>query len=176
MHVDSAAPPARKSLRGLKLADEGLPVDMSFQGFHVLAVDDDDASLRLMVKVLGDLGVARVVTARSGSEAFALLQSTGRPFDCILCDLKMPSGNGLQLLKAIRCGEAKGTRPDACFVFLTALNDAPTIRTAGQLDANGYLVKPLTVERLRMALARGKARAFAIDFGRYSVVPVPQTA
>jgi two-component system chemotaxis response regulator CheY len=151
-------------------------VDVSFQGFHVLAVDDDDASLRLMIKVLGDLGVSRVVPARSGSEALTILLSTARPFDCILCDLKMPNGNGLQLLKAIRCGEVKGTRPDACFIFLTALNDAPTVRTAGQLDTNGYLVKPLTIERLKMAIAKGKTKAFAIDFGRYSVIPVPQTA
>ncbi len=157
-------------------AESALMTALSLQGFHVLAVDDEEASLLVMIQMLGDLGIAKAVGARNGSEALTALLGAARPFDCILCDQRMPSGNGLQLLKAIRCGEVRTARPDTCFIFLTAVSDSTLIQKAAQLDANGYLTKPVTAERLRSSLVRGKTKSFAVDVTRYAQIAVPLSA
>jgi len=147
---------------------------LSFQSFQVLAVDDDDLSLGLVVKLCTDLGVAKTVVARTGSEALSALLATSRPFDFILCDLKMPNGNGFQLLKMLRCGQIRSARPDTCFIFMTGICDTPSVQAAAQLDANGYLVKPVTIEKLRAAFTRAKGKTFQVNFAKYAETAVPE--
>jgi len=149
---------------------------LSLQSSRILVVDDDEPSIRLVTKMLTSLGASAVATACSGIEALAALQTALRPFDCVLCDIWMPNGNGLQLLKAIRCGEIKTARPDTCFIFITALSGSTPVRSATQLDASGYLVKPITLESLHTAITRGKTKSFPLDFVRYKQTPVPEGA
>ena len=52
---------------------------------------------------------------------------TAQPLDMILAEVRIPDGNGLQLLQAIRCGQAKCMRPNSTFVLTTA---APAIQKA----------------------------------------------
>ena len=143
---------------------------------HFLVVDDDDTFLTVLSATLRTLGASRITTARTGSDALTKMISSQRPIDCILCDLKMPSGNGLQLLKAIRTGRVKAMRPDACFIFITAAADSEFIRTAAQLDVNGYVVKPVTREKMLPVIVRGRAKAIAIDIKHYETIAVPDNA
>ncbi len=145
--------------------------DLSF-----LVVDDDNLFLGTIAGILQGMGATKVLTANSGSSALATLMSLQQPIDCVLCDLKMPSGNGLQLLQAIRCGMAKSIRADSCFIFITAAADAELIKAAGQLDANGYIVKPVTREKLEGAIMRGRARGFALNVNQYRQVAIPECA
>lgn len=140
---------------------------------NFLIVDDDDIFLSVLSAVLRSLGANKITTARTGSDALTKLASSKRPTDCVLCDLKMPSGNGLQLLKAIRTGKVKAVRPDSCFIFITAAADSEFIKTAAQLDVNGYVVKPVTREKLLPVIVRGRAKAFAVDMKFYETIVVP---
>lgn len=45
---------------------------------------------------------------------------------------------------------------------------------AQQLDMSGYVVKPLTVEKLVDAIAKGRARAFPLDINKYKAIVVPE--
>lgn len=149
-------------------------VAMNIAELSYLVVDDDNVFLATIIAMLESLGATKIFAATSGSSALQTL--THQPVDCVLCDLKMPAGNGLQLLQAIRLGMARSIRADSCFIFITAAADAELIKAAGQLDANGYVVKPLTREKLTNAILRGRARGFALNAQQYRSVFIPEVA
>ena len=68
---------------------------------RILLVEDDDPVRAYVAGQLADLGY-RVVEARNGVEALALLQA-GERFDLLFTDVVMPGGvNGPQLAEAAR--------------------------------------------------------------------------
>jgi CheY-like chemotaxis protein len=69
------------------------------QGVHVLAVDDDPDSLRLLAEILEAAG-ARVTTATSGAAALDKVRHA-KP-DVILADLGMPLMDGFELIQRLR--------------------------------------------------------------------------
>jgi len=147
--------------------------DADLKNLHILIVDDDTTMLDLLEALLRSIGVAQITRAQSGQEAFGKLIKGDKVVDCLLCDYTMSNGNGLQLLQAIRMGQIKFVRPDACFVLLTASADASTVAVAAELDVNGYLVKPATPEKLRTAIAKARARAVKINFQKYAKIVIP---
>src|SRR5438045_1655021 len=112
--------------------------DTPFSELHCLIADDEPLILLELEEMLRSMGVGRVTRASSGTAALAKMATAGRPVDCVLCDLKMPDGNGLQVLKAIRTGQIRYSRLDACFIMITGVADQEAIKTAIDLDANGY--------------------------------------
>ena len=68
---------------------------------RILIIDDDPHFLRVLQRILS--GEKFVVTATSNPcEAIGLLRSGN--FNLIICDLRMPDCDGLNLLQAIRSG------------------------------------------------------------------------
>ena len=151
----------------------GLSAVVDFKNLNVLIVDDDAVMLDLIEALLKSIGVGFVTRATSGAEAFNILAKAEKVIDCTLCDFTMANGNGLQLLQAIRMGQVKNVRPDACFVLLTASGDAATVAAAAELDVSGYLVKPATPEKLQSAISKARLRAIKINFHKYSQVVLP---
>jgi CheY-like chemotaxis protein len=148
-------------------------VEERIEHLHVLLVDDDTAFLDLVEALLRSIGITQISRSGSGRDAFAKLHLSDKVVDCILCDYSMAEGNGLQLLQAIRTGKIRFFRPDACFILLTASGDHDIVGVAARLDVNGYLVKPVTPDKLRAAITKARSRYFRIDFARYGQVVVP---
>lgn len=149
--------------------------DIGFKDLHCLIVDDDPTFLHILEGMLRSLGVSKVSRGQSGSNALTILTTAQRAIDVILSDLKMPSGNGLQLLKAIRTGQVPSLRLDACFILVSATASPEPIRTAAALDVSGFLIKPLSQEKLRATILKARNRHFAADPARYSQVSVPES-
>jgi DNA-binding NtrC family response regulator len=106
----------------------------------ILAVDDEQNLLELLITVLGKRGF-KVKTAVNGIEALRLLDQES--FQLALLDLKMGPVNGVQLLK-----EIKDRRPIVKVIMMTAY---PTNETRTQASANGasaYLTKPVDIQKL----------------------------
>ena len=116
----------------------------------LLVVDDKRNMTRLMAKVMQ--ADATVHTANSGEAALALLEK--QPIDVVLCDLKMPDMNGLEVLRACR-----RLRPNAEFVLMTAYATVGTAVEALKLGAYDYLMKPFEPEAARAVLLGAMARA-----------------
>ena len=90
--------------------------------FTVLVVDDKKNMLSLMKKVLR--GDARVLTAERGLDALKILEA--EPVDVVLCDLRMPDMDGVEVLKL-----CKRVRPQAEFILMTAYASVGTaVRSA----------------------------------------------
>ena len=106
----------------------------------ILAVDDEQNLLELLLTVLGKRGF-QVKTALNGVEALKLLDQES--FQLALLDLRMGPLNGVQLLK-----EIKDRRPVIKVIMMTAY---PTHETRTQASANGasaYLTKPVDIQKL----------------------------
>ncbi|TAL04386.1 MAG: response regulator [Rhodospirillaceae bacterium] len=146
---------------------------VDFNNLHILLVDDDQVVLDLVEAMLRKLGVERVTRARSGSEAFSKITKLDRVVDCVLCDYSMSPGNGLQLLQAVRLGKIKYLRPDLCFILVTGSGDADIVGVAAELDVSGYLVKPVTPEKLRVSIAKARSRYFPVNIEKYANVNIP---
>lgn len=121
---------------------------------RILVVDDEEFMRSLVKRVLMQMGVAHILSAEDGSSAVRTMAAETLPVDCILCDFNMEPVNGLQLLKAIRSGKAKGIPRDQKFIMLTGHADKDIISIALKLGVNGYVVKPVPADKLSLALDR----------------------
>lgn len=152
-----------------------MPRYETWKDFNVLVVDDDAVYQTLVVGMLEMIGFSKIARADSGRSALTAIKASTQRFDVIICDCKMATGNGLQLLQYVRTGETRSNlRADCCFILLTSLGQTEVVRMAQQLDVSGYVVKPLTVEKLVDAIAKGRARAFPLDINKYKAIVVPE--
>jgi DNA-binding response OmpR family regulator len=106
----------------------------------ILAVDDEQNLLELLITVLGKRGF-NVKTALNGVEALRLLDQES--FQLALLDLKMGPVNGVQLLK-----EIKDRRPIIKVIMMTAYPTNETRIQASENGASAYLTKPVDLQKL----------------------------
>ncbi len=107
----------------------------------VLIVDDEADIRELLVLTLSRMGVD-ADSASSVEEATAALKS--RPYDLCLTDMRLPDGDGLQVLKHI--AENYGNTPVAVITAFGSTQNAVDALKAGAFD---YLPKPIKLEQLR---------------------------
>ena len=109
--------------------------DALLDGLKVLAADDDPVIIALLTRMLPKLGVASVVGAGSASRAVEEINVAASGFDCIITDIYMEGGTGLQLLHAIRRpGRSVYARPDMCVVLMSGKADPTLGAIARELD------------------------------------------
>jgi signal transduction histidine kinase/response regulator of citrate/malate metabolism len=144
-----------KVKRAAELAVAAVPLEpapLPAAGLRVLAVDDYEVNLEVLVGQFEILGVT-LDTAVNGIEA--LNQWRERPYALVLTDIHMPDMDGFELNRQIRAEEGGRTdRKRTPIVALTAnalKGEAERCLTAGMDD---YLTKPLTLDRLREAVSR----------------------
>jgi response regulator of citrate/malate metabolism len=125
---------------------------------RVLVVDDDyHVAQAHAISVRRVPGFEVVGEAHSGTEA-ATLVATATP-DLLLLDMYLPDFSGLDLVRRI---SASGARvPD--FLLVTAARDIDSVRTAMQLGAFYYLVKPFSFAALREQLESYRAWVERLD-------------
>ena len=111
-----------------------------------LLVVDDEESLAEFLRLLFEKEGYDVLTANSVGEARTQLE--GRTFDLVLCDILMPDGNGLELLK-----EIKSESPHTAVIMMTAYASNKSAIEAMKLGAYNYISKPFNVEELKVVAA-----------------------
>lgn len=112
----------------------------------VLVVDDEqDISHSLAETLRRDLD-AEVTVAGSGDDAWRLVQS-GRRFDVVIADLRMPGVDGGTLLTRIGAWDDR-----ICRVLMSAFLEGPTVATL--VGAHLFVPKPFAVQPLLNRLQR----------------------
>jgi len=124
---------------------------MNFSKYSFLIVDDVRLCRLNVMGILKNLGCQTIHYATTGVEALSILGDEKRPVDCVIVDFKMPDMNGLQLLKAIRCGE-KNIQRDLPVAMLTGCGDEGLVGLALQLDVNAFILKPATKNNITARL------------------------
>lgn len=118
----------------------------------VLIVDDNAMNLQTIELILKKLG-HRTVCACNGQEAVA--QWRKESVDLILMDIQMPVMGGVEALKTIRAEEVQYARYTPA-IALTADALKGTEDQLLQKGFDGYLTKPLKIEKIVAAINRLK--------------------
>ncbi len=117
-----------------------------------LVVDDEEYNRIALADLLELLGFG-VQTAADGPQALALAENNA--FDAIFLDCAMPGLSGLDVARAVR---ALPNRSAQALVFaVTAFNTPDKRAQCIAAGMDGFLGKPITMERLRQALAATSA-------------------
>ncbi len=111
-----------------------------------LLVADDDPSFRALLRDILEGDGHSVVEARDGEEALRFARREA--FALVLTDRRMPTRDGLSLLKALRA-ELAAPPP---VVVLTGFGTIPEAVEAVRLGAADYLTKPLESPRALLAV------------------------
>ncbi|HZI66445.1 MAG TPA: sigma-54 dependent transcriptional regulator [Thermoanaerobaculia bacterium] len=115
-------------------------------GQRILIIDDE-ASIRDMLAFFFHKRGFEVLTASNFTEGQAsTLRSTP---DLVLCDIKMPDGNGLDLLRKVKAESPK--TPVIMITAHTSTADAIEAMKAGAVD---YIAKPFNIEELGLIVDR----------------------
>jgi DNA-binding NtrC family response regulator len=117
------------------------------QGQTILVVDDDPVQRRLMEAALTRIGYEPMMAA-SGAEGLAALSGSEGKIAAVLLDLFMPDMGGLDVLGRMRDGGI-----DTPAIVLTSNGGMETVISAMRAGAFDFLVKPVSPERLKAALA-----------------------
>ena len=117
---------------------------------RILVVDDEPNLQELLRIVLEGEGYS-VRQAFTYRDATALLAH--QDFDLVVCDIVLPDGNGLDLLRT-----HLASKPEARFAMITAHSTPVHMLTALREGAVEYLSKPFDVEELKLVVAKQMLR------------------
>jgi DNA-binding response OmpR family regulator len=102
---------------------------------------DDEESLRTLVQSHLSLEGFDVETAANGHQAMAVLQK--QEFDLVLLDLRMPDGDGFEVLRFLN-----GRGSQVPVIVLTGVDDVSIASECVKLGAADYLTKPYNFHEL----------------------------
>jgi two-component system response regulator PilR (NtrC family) len=116
-----------------------------------LLIVDDEASLRDFLTIVFEEEGCRVETAATLADAHAALQK--REPDLVLCDLMLPDGSGLDLLRDI-----KAQNPSIAVVMITAHTSTKSAVEALKAGAHDYIAKPFDIDELKIIVSKAVER------------------
>ncbi len=114
------------------------------QNLKILVVDDYNTMVRIVRKLLKQIGYENVDEASNGEMAFGMIQTN--QYGLIISDWNMEPMTGFELLQRVRAAEATAKTP---FILVTAESRPDNIIAARKSGANEYLVKPFTAPVLK---------------------------
>lgn len=109
---------------------------------HILIVEDEANIRRVLKKILIDVDTSFHITeAADGVEAISLIDT--KTFDLILCDIKMPKRDGIEVLE-----HAQKTTSNTAVVMISGHGDLETAVKAMRMGAYDYISKPPDLNHL----------------------------
>jgi len=127
---------------------------------EILLVEDNPRDAELTIRALKKKNLANNLHhVEDGVEALDYLfgrgKYTGRDINdtpkVVLLDLKLPRINGLEVLRAIKADERTQAIP---VVVVTSSVEDPDVKTAYQLGANSYVLKPVQFDAFMEAMVK----------------------
>jgi len=126
-----------------------------------LLVVDDEPSMLDMLSLLWRGEGYEVSTARSAAEARERLAEHAA--DLVLCDILMPDGNGLELLREIKAAD-----PRVAVIMMTAYTSTKSALEAMKLGAYDYISKPFAdLEELKLLVSKALEQSQLVDENLY---------
>jgi DNA-binding NarL/FixJ family response regulator len=145
---------------------------------RVLLVDDQSLVRTLVAQSLKAMGFRTELITQASDGAAALRLLEVREVDLVICDIEMRPMNGLDLLKALRCGQTLNA-PNLPFLFLSAYSDRGNVEEAVKLQADDFIVKPpkpSDVERaIQQVMSRPRPPVYALSY-HIAELPIGEVA
>jgi DNA-binding NtrC family response regulator len=109
---------------------------------RILIIEDEAAIRRVLVKILSEENTSYTVEeAEDGAAGYEKIKNTD--YDLVLCDIKMPKMDGVELLEAV-----KKIKPEIPIVMISGHGDMETAINTMRLGAFDYISKPPDLNRL----------------------------
>lgn len=127
---------------------------------EILLVEDNPRDAELTIRALKRKNLANnLYHVEDGVEALDFLFGRGKysdrdmnePPKVVLLDLKLPRINGLEVLRTLKADERTRTIP---VVIITSSAEDPDVKTAYQLGANSYVIKPVQFDSFVEAMVK----------------------
>lgn len=110
----------------------------------ILIVDDEKAIRKSIGEILSFEGFA-IDEAADGAEAIKKIKENN--YDCILCDIKMPKMDGIEVLMV-----AREEKPDTPFIVISGHGNIETAVDAVKKGAFDYISKPPDLNRMLITI------------------------
>ncbi|MBN1870193.1 MAG: response regulator [Candidatus Omnitrophica bacterium] len=117
------------------------------QNLKILVADDEPEILKIMTKKIAERGYA-VISAADGEEAWQKIRNESP--DIIVLDLNMPKKNGFEVLQELR--EHPPEEKWQPVIIVSARGEMDDVKKGLSLEAEHYLVKPCSVDRILIAI------------------------
>jgi two-component system nitrogen regulation response regulator NtrX len=111
---------------------------------NILVIDDEKAIRKALNEILTFEGFV-VDEAADGAEGAKKIKENN--YDCILCDIKMPKMDGMEVLAV-----AREERPDIPFIVISGHGNIETAVEAVKKGAYDYISKPPDLNRLLITI------------------------
>ena len=130
-----------------------------FDPIDILIVEDNPHDAELTIRALKKQNLANnIFLVEDGAEALDFIFCRGpyekrkfsNPPKVIFLDLKLPKVNGLEVLKEIKANPNTKKLP---VVVVSSSKEDPDIKTAYELGANSYVVKPVDFDNFVEAMS-----------------------
>ncbi|RNC89463.1 MAG: sigma-54-dependent Fis family transcriptional regulator [Allomuricauda sp.] len=109
---------------------------------RILVIEDESAIRRVLVKILTEESdTYEVLEAEDGLKGIEAIKK--EDFDLVLCDIKMPKMDGVEVLEA-----ARKIKPETPFIMISGHGDLDTAVNTMRLGAFDYISKPPDLNRL----------------------------
>ncbi|MGI9530443.1 sigma-54-dependent transcriptional regulator [Lutimonas sp.] len=113
---------------------------------RILIVEDEDAIRRVLIKIIKNENTSFVVEeAADGEEGLAKIEAAD--FDLVLCDIKMPKMDGVEVLEKVQA-----IKPEIPFIMISGHGELETAVESMRLGAFDYISKPPDLNRLLNAI------------------------
>ena len=110
-----------------------------------ILVIDDEAPIRETLKEILEYENYTVTTADDGNKGLLLIQKN--EYDVVLCDVKMPGIDGMELLD-----RAQALRPDLPFIMISGHGNVEMAIDATKKGAYDFITKPPDLNRLLISI------------------------
>jgi two-component system chemotaxis response regulator CheY len=111
----------------------------------IIVAEDSAPNRKILCHLLEKLGY-EVIACENAKIAWEALQKPENANTvAVISDIMMPEKDGIQFLKSVRESEKFKSLP---FVLVTAVSDRDYILQAKNNDVQGYILKPVTFQRV----------------------------
>jgi DNA-binding response OmpR family regulator len=116
----------------------------------ILYAEDDIITRNQTAEIL-EMLFGKVLVASDGEEAYNLYEDESP--DVLLTDIKMPRKDGLSLIRQIRQNDY-----NLPIILMTSFAEQEMLLHAANLSIDGYLVKPVDLEKLTYSICKAAQR------------------
>jgi tetratricopeptide (TPR) repeat protein len=124
-----------------------MEITFNYKDMTILVAEDKMSMLRTLTNMLRVIGFEKIIRVDDGDKAIVKLRT--EKLDLILSDWNMPTTKGIDVLRAVR--EDDQLRPIP-FLMITGEVDLSIVAEAGEVEVDGYLLKPFTHEDLKIKI------------------------
>ncbi|HPF74217.1 MAG: EAL domain-containing response regulator [Rhodanobacteraceae bacterium] len=126
---------------------------MQFNELTVMVVEDHGFQRRMAMRLLGELGVGKVLEAADGHQALEQLSGMAVVPEVLLVDLDMPGMDGIEFIGHVAQKKLARTVVVASALEPALLNTVQTMARAYGLRVLAAVEKPMTTQKLADALS-----------------------